>query len=461
MNGNYVLQKVCSRSFCLAVVFLLLQASLVSAYQGVDIMKYKDNRSPDISFRGNVITCYGLTIKRNQRPVNKMADPDATSYKVYLGNKKVFEADNIEVAENFPKQNMATLVMNYYSGGATGCCYDYVLFTINAETHAIIVSDLSTGGRYADDGTGLFEKDGTIRSCMWNFTGYSTGDDKHHISMYPGIASCQPRLLVYENDGWRLDAPGEFKNFYAQRLAKVEKWFDEPISTKGDSPASLEVAYYSIMSGEPEATTRNRLKDFVSPLLIDGIYSDVREAIQDVSAVKNRPIENGKPGVAKQAAATTAKAMQQTLVSPAAAPPRTDNFSNTQPAIPQSAVGLVGNWKGEFQVANAHGKKYTAQYVYTLFTDPSAPAKLKFKQTDTLTFLNPLDMFSCTMTRSYTNSYTGDVEVNGSSVRFIQRTIVNSKCGSLGTDHYRLADDTLEAVDVNGGLIRRGNVRRY
>lgn len=121
---------------------------------------------------------------------------------------------------------------------------------------------------------------------------------------------------------------------------------------------------------------------------------------------------------------------------------------------------LIGNWIGEFIMENSNKKKYKAVYNYTIYTDPTDRSKVKFKQVDTLVFINPTDVFSCNMKNAYSNSFQGDIAIESETVKFIQRKIDNPACGGLSVDIYRFKGDALEAVYVDDGKATSGYLKR-
>lgn len=139
-----------------------------------------------------------------------------------------------------------------------------------------------------------------------------------------------------------------------------------------------------------------------------------------------------------------------------------DISTNTDKIFPANNVqsNLTGNWTGDFQLINPHGKKYTAHYSYIISQDPSDPSRLTFKQTNTLTFVNKIDVFSCNNSNTCINSYEGVIKNNGQEIKFIQQKISNPSCGSPDTDTFRLNGSSLEAVHVDGGKITTGELHR-
>jgi len=117
---------------------------------------------------------------------------------------------------------------------------------------------------------------------------------------------------------------------------------------------------------------------------------------------------------------------------------------------------IVGTWRGVFHAKNSNGKPYTVDCEYVITKDKSNPDNYYFKQIDTLTFLDSTDTFSCSSKNSYSNSFDGQIVVNQENLKFIQKTVSNPRCGSLGTDYFRIAGDHLEVVNFNDGKVMTG-----
>jgi hypothetical protein len=130
----------------------------------------------------------------------------------------------------------------------------------------------------------------------------------------------------------------------------------------------------------------------------------------------------------------------------------------TTPQDPTAKI--LGHWSGEFQLANANGRKYTVIIAYYIYSDPQEPAKIRFKEADSLRFLEPQVAFSCTGTNFYSNSFEGEVAIDGDTVKFLQKRVSNPDCGGLSVDTYRFKGDVLEAVRVDEGKITSGFLRR-
>jgi hypothetical protein len=141
--------------------------------------------------------------------------------------------------------------------------------------------------------------------------------------------------------------------------------------------------------------------------------------------------------------------------------PATSGRSGVPSPVPQDAgAALLGHWTGEFPLANGNGKKYTVVIAYYVYADPHDPGKIRFKEADSLRFLDPSVSFSCSGTNFYSNSFEGEVVITGDTVKFQQKRVSNPDCGGLSVDVYRLDGDRLEAVRVDEGKITSGFLRR-
>jgi|GEM_PF-4530697 len=125
-------------------------------------------------------------------------------------------------------------------------------------------------------------------------------------------------------------------------------------------------------------------------------------------------------------------------------------------STPDSKNKIVGTWRGVFHAKNSNGKPYTVDCEYVITQDKNNPDNYYFKQIDTLTFLDSTDTFSCSSKNSYSNSFDGQIVVHQENLKFIQKTVSNPRCGSLGTDYFRIAGDHLEVVNFNDGKVTTG-----
>jgi len=120
---------------------------------------------------------------------------------------------------------------------------------------------------------------------------------------------------------------------------------------------------------------------------------------------------------------------------------------------------LLGDWTGVFQVLNSNKKAYTANVTYHIYKDKSAN-KILFRQIDSLQFVNPSDVFSCSMSHSHVVVYTGEIEDVGDTLRFIQKTIDNPNCGIPETDTYKFDGNSLNVIRADGGKLTSGSLMR-
>lgn len=437
--------------FFLILPGMTAQSLPADAFTGKDILQYKDNSNTHIVFHGKTIDCYGLTIKVDSHATTKLRAPDRTKFSIYYNNKLIRKADDIEVAEHFPRPELTTIMTTYFSGGAS-CCFDYTMFTINEAAPSILMTTLDSGGREACDENGFFQKNGTIKSCQWDFTGYYTESGNHSIQMFPGIAFCLDRYLVFENNQWRLDRVGEFKSAYVPKLDEIAKGAAATVET--DDPAGIQAAYYSIMSGENASNTKTRMRGFVADALVSNIFADVTKDIQRTDVLQNHWLDkagNAGPRQAPPSAANTLGAQQPGTPAPRSGT-ATDNRSGMH--------GVIGHWKGEFRLTNPNGKHYTVSYDYTVMPNPNTPDRLTFRQLDTLRFDNPLDVFSCSGKNTHTVIYDGEITAANGTLRFMQQRSSNPSCGTPETDTYAWNGTSIEAVRVDGGKITAGALHR-
>lgn len=126
----------------------------------------------------------------------------------------------------------------------------------------------------------------------------------------------------------------------------------------------------------------------------------------------------------------------------------------------QVAKEITGSWSGHFPVRNSNGKSYMLNMTYVITRDSTNGGMYHFTQTSLLKFDNPTDVFGCTNTNSYSNSYQGDIIEEQGGYKFVQKTVSNPKCGTPDIDLYRLNGERIDVVNVNGGKITGGYLTR-
>ena len=126
----------------------------------------------------------------------------------------------------------------------------------------------------------------------------------------------------------------------------------------------------------------------------------------------------------------------------------------------QIAKDITGTWSGYFPVKNSNGKSYMLNMTYVISRDSAKVGMYHFTQTSFLKFDDPADVFGCSNTNSYSNTYQGDIIEEQVGYKFIQKTVSNPKCGTTDVDLYRLNGDRINAVNVNGGKITSGYLTR-
>lgn len=150
-----------------------------------------------------------------------------------------------------------------------------------------------------------------------------------------------------------------------------------------------------------------------------------------------------------------AKTSQKKVQAPASLEAEVGNTLSAQSGLDK----LLGDWSGEFRMANSNRKEYNAYVSYHIYKDKSNN-KVLFRQTDSLQFVNPSDAFSCSMSNSHVVVYTGEIEEVGDTLRFIQKTIDNPNCGIPETDTYKFDGNLLNIVRADGGKLTSGSLKR-
>ena len=187
-----------------------------------------------------------------------------------------------ELASNFPLENMETLKINLYTGGAN-CCQGYYLIAEGKVPHG--------AGHYAayiepyDGGHALNIEPSGYAAKDASFKGYQIeGTD---VFLSRAESSRCSRLLVFENGKWRTDRIGEFPAYYRGMASESRDSGLNPIYN------AIALGYYSLMEGNPPESVKQLLqkempKEFASkPEIVNRILADIEKAAKEFNPVKN------------------------------------------------------------------------------------------------------------------------------------------------------------------------------
>lgn len=278
---------------CALLLRLCLQSPTEAmAAWGKPLADYSGQATPGITVSGDTARVYDLTITKG---LGEDFDEGQTVYSVVYAGKEVATGYTADIMESFPKAGMTTVLITSFSGGATGCCYEYSFFTINLADNSVLLTTLEAGGRRGMHDDGFFEADGRIRFGHWDFDGYSLTKNGVSMSICHATAPWLDRFLVFENGQWRADRVGEFPEYYKSQLSR-------PAAKTGDRPdpatLALETAYYSLMAQiSPQETVDAVAKVLGSKkaVLAKGVVADEQKDIAGNAFVQNSLLSSISP----------------------------------------------------------------------------------------------------------------------------------------------------------------------
>lgn len=219
----------------------------------------------------------------------KMDSDGLTRLKVLCGKKDITEDEEDAYREvtfnepfpNFPVENMQTVKINIYTGGAN-CCQGYYLLVVEnlpegAKHYAAYVEPYDGGLAVNNEPVGYAAIDPA-------FKGYSIeGTD---VFLSRAESPRLSRLLVFENGKWRADKIGEFGNYYMNMAEETEDLVN-PLSK------AIALGYYYVMADYPPDEAKAVLQRYMpkefadKPEIVDQIFADIEEAAREFDPVDN------------------------------------------------------------------------------------------------------------------------------------------------------------------------------
>jgi hypothetical protein len=151
---------------------------------------------------------------------------EEVSVKLVLNGNQIYARDfatiqgapEPEVRDNIPSRSCQSDLLYFFSGGGH-CCTTLLLCTacgVNYSAVEIDLADSDDVGFVDSDSNGVSE----IRVRDPSFA-YSTVSDSVNLEFVYSPAPA--RLLVFEDQRWRPDRPGEFRSFYEKALIGLAK----------------------------------------------------------------------------------------------------------------------------------------------------------------------------------------------------------------------------------------------
>lgn len=222
----------------------------------------------------------------------KMDSDGLTRLKLVCGKQDITEDEDSAFREvtfneglaNFPAENMETVKINMYTGGAN-CCQGYYLLVV--ENHPEGAKHYAAYVEPYDGGLAMNSEPAGYAAIDPSFKGYELEGTGVFLSRAesPRLS----RLLVFENGKWRADKPGEFAEYYLDMLAETDEMIN-PLSK------AIALSYYHVMADYPADEAKGLLqnempKEFAAkPEIVDRIFADIEEAVKAFDPVENLDI---------------------------------------------------------------------------------------------------------------------------------------------------------------------------
>lgn len=244
---------------CVVVVCLAFLPSMPRAAHGETLAQFqKSNTDKNITVKGKQIKFYGLdvTFKKSREPIA----PYVVNA-VYNGKKLLTSAQTVdtfgdtEVAVNFPKHGMATLVLKLFDGGAS-CCWTHEVFTYDGASISYARVAIGWDGSFSP-----FAQDGLLETVDHSLNGFSDmAPNDVVIDYYPGSHPAPIRYGVFADGGWRPDKPGEFPKRYEALEAAAKHAAANAAANEEKHLEAATAAYYCLMAGKAKPQCLGDLK---------------------------------------------------------------------------------------------------------------------------------------------------------------------------------------------------------
>ncbi|MGV8075476.1 MAG: hypothetical protein AB2L11_13090 [Syntrophobacteraceae bacterium] len=224
-------------------------------------------------------------------------------YKVEFSRsgEKLFEAQSclsvpeVKFMHSVPSKGCRSMLTMLFSGGAH-CCFTAILCSVCGPEETAVVLDLLDGSelKLSDvDGDGTKE----ISFPDMQFGYYDP--EIANLDLPFATSPEMYRLLVFDKNRWRPDKPGEFKKHYSELMLRSKSKAEMELSSKGrqhkepseDENAAafaIEAAYYALMAGEEESSSRELLQNLLPSRwqqAREKVLSDIKEKVQELNPI--------------------------------------------------------------------------------------------------------------------------------------------------------------------------------
>jgi hypothetical protein len=155
-----------------------------------------------------------------------------------------------EIEENFPSQGMTTLFIEGWNGGAV-CCYERHIFVKNGNN---IIYTYLFDERVPSK---IQKNNGNIIIYDQRFMHSYIGQHENEAVIFsPATAPYLPRILVFENNAWRVDKvgemPSEYKKFENEYVDATPSNDDKDDVKTANAYNTIERTFFCLMQGIPD-----------------------------------------------------------------------------------------------------------------------------------------------------------------------------------------------------------------
>ncbi|THB70622.1 MAG: hypothetical protein D6E12_02595 [Desulfovibrio sp.] len=262
------------------LTFLILLAALLVPFETRSVCAQEQNNEPPQEVETREFEGFILAVAT-------VAEREYEVKLSYQGNTLVDEESwivdpmgSVEILEDFPRQGCRTMNFSIFSGGAHCCTIMYMITLDGENTHVTEVHLENSSMELIDiDGDGQWE----ANVIDWSFAYYFLDED-HNLcyACSPGFA----RYLVYTDQGWRANAPGEFPQIYMDTIATQYN--------EHDAAHAIRLAYYTLMAGGGQDKARNTLEELLPPEwqdVVDTLFADIVEAVEGYAPMRVLELE--------------------------------------------------------------------------------------------------------------------------------------------------------------------------
>jgi hypothetical protein len=265
------------------VVLLVLAAVAPARSQDVDL-RVRGNAISFNRFEVQPKPDLQEALEKGRLHIHYAGQPVSTSDPVQLDQIKT------TLRLDWPEQGLSTLLVSTFSGGAH-CCFETTLLTSgpDGDTCDRINGENTPAALETSDG------DDFLGVLDWGLAYYAskTGSVSLSFAESPGMK----RRLVHDAKGWRVNTPGEYKEYYRELLASRKRPDLRTVNPAFQENAviayRMETVYYLLMAGEEEKNVLAKWRAGLPGKLAkayDDVFADVVKAVHAFNPIVRQPL---------------------------------------------------------------------------------------------------------------------------------------------------------------------------